>query len=73
MADIEAESMVDVANRGLLSEESDPLLNLKKWLSEKCIKDADKVAELAEPIIATAMKSETMSENHAYSGRFPFL
>lgn len=64
VADIEAESMVDVANRGLLSEESDPLLNLKKWLSEKCIKDADKVAELAEPIIATAMKSETMSENH---------
>lgn len=64
VADIEAESMVDVANRGLLSEESDPLLNLKKWLSEKCVKDADKVAELAEPIIATAMKSETMSENH---------
>lgn len=64
VADIEAESMVDVANRGLLSEESDPLLNLKKWLSEKCIKDADKVAELAEPIIAAAMKSETMSENH---------
>lgn len=64
VADIETESMVDVANRGLLSEESDPLLNLKKWLSEKCIKDADRVAELAEPIIATAMKSETMSENH---------
>lgn len=64
VADIEAENMVDVANRGLLSEESDPLLNLKKWLSEKCIKDADKVAELAEPIIATAMKSETMLENH---------
>lgn len=64
VADIEAESMVDVANRGLLSEESDPLLNLKKWLSEKCVKDADKVAELAEPIIATAMKSEATSENH---------
>lgn len=64
VADIEAENMVDVANRGLLSEESDSLLNLKKWLSEKCIKDADKVAELAEPIIATAMKSETMLENH---------
>lgn len=64
VADIEAESMIDVANRGLLSEESDPLLNLKKWLSEKCVKDADKVADLAEPIIATAMKSETMSENH---------
>ena len=64
VADIEAESMIDVANRGLLSEESDPLLNLKKWLSEKCVKDADKVAELAEPIIATAMKSEATSENH---------
>ena len=64
VADIEAESMVDVANRGLLSEESDPLMNLKKWLSEKCIKDADKVTELAEPIIAAAMKSEATSENH---------
>lgn len=64
VADIEAESMVDVANRGLLSEESDPLMNLKKWLSEKCIKDADKVTDLAEPIIAAAMKSEATSENH---------
>ena len=64
VADIEAESMVEIANRGLLSEESDPLVNLKKWLSEKCVKNADKVVELAEPIIAAAMKSETMSENH---------
>lgn len=64
VADIEAESMVDVANRGLLSEESDPLLNLKKWLSEKCVKDADKIVELGEPIISVAMKSETTSENH---------
>lgn len=54
----------DVANRGLLSEESDPLLNLKKWLSEKCVKDADKIVELGEPIISVAMKSETTSENH---------
>lgn len=64
VADIEAESMVDVANRGLLSEESDPLLNLKKWLSEKCVKDTDKIVELGEPIISVAMKSETTSENH---------
>lgn len=64
VADIEAESMVDVANRGLLSEESNPLLNLKKWLSEKCVKDADKIVELGEPIISVAMKSETTSENH---------
>lgn len=64
VADIEAESMVDIANRGLLSEESDPLLNLKKWISEKCVKEEDKVVELAEPIIANAMKSEKTSENH---------
>lgn len=64
VADIEAESMIDVTNRGLLSEESDPLLNLKKWLSEKCVKNPDKVVELAEPIIAAVGKSETTSENH---------
>ena len=64
VADIEAESMIDVTNRGLLSEESDPLLNLKKWLSEKCVKNPDKVVDLAEPIIAAVGKSETTSENH---------
>lgn len=64
VADIEAESMVEIANRGLLSEESDPLVNLKKWLSEKCVKNADKVVELGEPIIAAALKSESIAENH---------
>lgn len=34
VADIEAESTIDITNRGLLSEESDPRLNLKKWLEE---------------------------------------
>jgi len=64
VADIEAESMVDVTNRGLLSEESDPLLNLKKWLDEKCCKGTDKIVELAEPIIASAMKHSSTAEIH---------
>lgn len=64
VADIEAESMVDVTNRGLLSEESDPLLNLKKWLDEKCFKDTDKIVELAEPIIAEAMKNSSTADIH---------
>lgn len=59
---IEAEHTVDVTNRGLLSEESDPLLNLKKWLDEKCYKDADRIVEMAEPIIAEAMKQSSTSE-----------
>lgn len=64
VADIEAENMIEIANRGLLSEESDPLLNLQKWLSEKCVKDADQVAELGEPIISKAIKSVNVAENH---------
>lgn len=59
---IEAEHTVDITNRGLLSEESDPLLNLKKWIDEKCYKDADKIVEMAEPIIAEAMKQSSTSE-----------
>lgn len=55
VADIEAENAIDVTNRGLLSEESDPTLNLKKYLEEKCFKNPDKIVELAEPIIADAM------------------
>ena len=64
VADIEAENMIDVTNRGLLSEESDPRLNLKKWLDEKCIKNPDRIVELAEPIMAEAMKQSTTSEVH---------
>lgn len=64
VADIEAESTVDVTNRGLLSEESDPRLNLKKWLEEKTFKNPDKIVELAEPIIAEAMKQSTTAEIH---------
>lgn len=64
VADIEAESTIDITNRGLLSEESDPRLNLKKWLEEKTFKNPDKIVELAEPIIAEAMKHSTTAEIH---------
>ena len=64
VADIEAENAINVTNRGLLSEESDPTLNLKKYLEEKCFKNPDKIVELAEPIIAEAMKQSTTAEIH---------
>ena len=64
VADIEAESTIDITNRGLLSEESDPRLNLKKWLEEKTFKNPDKIVELSEPIIAEAMKQSTTAEIH---------
>ena len=64
VADIEAESMMNITNRQLLSEESDPLLILKKWLDEKCFTDSEKIVELAEPIIADAMKSSNTVEIH---------
>ena len=64
VADIEAESMMNITNRQLLSEESDPLLNLKKWLDEKCFTDSEKIVELAEPIIANAMKINNTVEIH---------
>lgn len=64
VADIEAESTIDITNRGLLSEESDPRLNLKKWLNEKAFKNLDKIVELAEPIIAEAIKQSTTAEIH---------
>lgn len=64
VADIEAENTIDITNRGLLSEESDPRLNLKKWLEEKTFKNPDKIVELAEPIIAEAMKQSTTAEIH---------
>lgn len=64
VADIEAESTIDITNRGLLSEESDPRLNLKKWLEEKAFKNPDGIVELAEPIIAEAMKQSMTAEIH---------
>lgn len=64
VADIEAENTIDITNRALLSEESDPRLNLKKWLDEKAFKNPDKIVELAEPIIAEAMKQSTTAEIH---------
>lgn len=51
VADIEAESTIDITNRGLLSEESDPRLNLEKWLEEKTFKNPDKIVELADAMI----------------------
>lgn len=51
VSDIEAENAIDVTNRGLLSEESDPTLNLKKYLEEKCFKNPDKIVELAERLL----------------------
>ena len=39
-------------------------LNLKKWLDEKCFTDSEKIVELAEPIIADAMKSSNTVEIH---------
>lgn len=64
VSDIETESVMDITNRGLLSEESDPLLNLKKWLDEKCFKNTESIVELAEPIIADAMKQSSTAEIH---------
>lgn len=39
-------------------------MNLKKWLEEKTFKNPDKIVELAEPIIAEAMKQSTTAEIH---------
>ena len=64
VADIEAENMVEVTNKGLLQEESDPLMNLKKWLDEKCFPNSEKIVELAEPIIWEAMKQSSTAEIH---------
>lgn len=67
VAAIEAESMIEVNNRNILSEESDPVICLKEWLEEKSYKDPDKIAELAEPIIAAAKASAT---TYSMSGVF---
>ncbi|MCD8011600.1 MAG: AAA family ATPase [Lachnospiraceae bacterium] len=64
VADVEAESVMEVTNQGMLSEESDPLLNLKKWLDEKCFNNTDSIVELAEPIIASAQKKASASGVH---------
>lgn len=64
VSDIESESTIEVTNKGLLSEESDPLKNLNKWLEEKCVKGAKEISDLAEPIIATALSAQTVSDNH---------
>lgn len=67
VANIESEQTIEVQNRGLMNEESDPYENLKKWLYEKCVKDAGAVAELAAPIIGQALKQIEATE---YQGEF---
>lgn len=67
VANIESEQTVEVQNRGLMNEESDPYENLKKWLDEKCVKDAGAVADLAAPIIGEALKQIEANE---YQGEF---
>lgn len=67
VAGIESEQTVEVQNRGMMDEESDPYENLKKWLDEKCVKDAGAVADLAAPIIEQALK---LIEANEYQGEF---
>lgn len=64
VSEISAENIMEVNNRGLLSEEADPVKNLQKWLDEKCVKDAAAVADLGQPIIETAVAMQTKSHVH---------
>lgn len=54
VAELEADTDTEITNKDLLSEESDPLTNLKRWLDEKKFPDPDEIAELGEPIIRQA-------------------
>lgn len=64
VADIEADHVIEINNRGLLSEESDPLPNLKKWLEEKGYEKQEAIMELAEPIITQATAKMNLSRTH---------
>jgi len=64
VADIQAENMIETTNHDLLSEESDPLVNLRKWLEEKKFPDPDAITELGEPIIREAQRSITTASYH---------
>lgn len=64
VADIEADHVIEINNRGLLSEESDPLPNLKKWLEEKGYEKREEIMELAEPIITQAAAKMNLSRTH---------
>lgn len=64
VADIEADHVIEMNNRGLLSEESNPLPNLKKWLEEKGYEKWEQIMELAEPIIAQAAAKINPSHTH---------
>lgn len=64
VADIEAARTIEVQNRSFLSEESDPVENLKQYLDEKCVKNPEQIVELAEPIIRNAMAKIDANEYH---------
>lgn len=64
VAEIEADTTAEITNKDLLSEESDPLANLKKWLDEKKFPDPDEIAELGEPIIRKAQMLAVTSKVH---------
>lgn len=64
VSDIEPIQSVSVNNRNLLAEESDPVANLEQWLREKCVPDAEKVAELGRPIIDAALARSSKAELH---------
>jgi len=64
VAEIEADTTAEVTNKDLLSEESDPLANLKKWLEEKQFPDPNEIAELGEPIIRKAQMLAVTSKVH---------
>ena len=69
VADIEAESTIDITNRGLLSEESDPRLNLKKWLEEKTFKNPEKIVELADAEVKNRFEIRLKNERAFYAIR----
>ena len=64
VSEIDADSTAEITNKDLLSEESDPLANLKKWLDEKKFPDPDEIAELGEPIIRQAQMLAVTSKVH---------
>ena len=64
VAEIEADTTAEVTNKDLLSEESDPLANLKKWLEEKQFPDPEEIAELGDPIIRKAQMLAVTSKVH---------
>ena len=64
VSELLADTDVEVTNKDLLSEEADPLLNLRRWLEEKKFPDPDKITELGEPIIRQAQMLAVTSKAH---------